>query len=598
VYLKLLRSGAGKLLVSRFPNGRKAQAIYWYAECVFTNLKFSRGMAPCHQNRALGHPAVVEAPDKSTARLWSNERVYKAATMPSSTHINTVASGASPVDALRLEQERLQRLSENPPQEIFVVSDLHLGRGRNLDTGRFSRTENFLSDQAFSRFLDYASPGPGKLLFINGDAFDFVRICHYPRSDQEFEEWSKFLERLGVVKTPAELRRAISKVERRFGLETDDYKSTWKLLQIANGHREFFQALAKWINGGGTLLFSKGNHDLELYWPLVRKALEELLIRADANRDAVRNQMLYCDDWVRIANIYFEHGHKYDPQQRVDDSDKSPVLPGTPNQLKLPLGIFVNRYLINKLEKLEPFLGSVRPTEKILWMLLRTHPLAAVAILFHSLHFIRRAFQASRVRDFFWYAVYIGSLAVPLLTILAIAGIFAFARLRDFFVVKHPMSSMALGVLGILAPYLAAAFREFVRWLGRKTQRSRQVGEDEMSQGVYASMEKLKFPAFNRMYAVMGHTHDQDIQCLPDLGGVTALYLNTGTWIPIWPDDRPDLAGQVLFPFVHFRHETSQEYHHQYLEWRDDRGKPAESYILEPPDDLAGRCNPQSRRDL
>jgi hypothetical protein len=104
-----------------------------------------------------------------------------------------------------------------------------------------------------------------------------------------------------------------------------------------------------------------------------------------------------------------------------------------------------------------------------------------------------------------------------------------------------------------------------------------------MSQGVYASMEKLKFPAFSRVYAVMGHTHDQDVQRLPELGGATTLYLNTGTWIPIWPDDRPDLAGQVLFPFVHFRRESSNEYRHEYAEWRDDRGEPAESYILEPP---------------
>ena len=484
---------------------------------------------------------------------------------------------------MQLEQARLQRLSENPPREIFVVSDLHLCRGRNPETGRFSRTEDFLSDQAFSRFLDYASAGPEKLLFINGDAFDFVRICHYPRNDQEFKEWSEFLERLGVAKTPAELREAISKVERRFGLETDDYKSAWKLLQIANGHREFFLALAKWINGGGTLLFSKGNHDLELYWPLVRKALEELLRREGADGPAVGSQMLYCDDWGRIANVYFEHGHKYDPQQRVDDSDKSPVLSDKPSQLKLPLGIFVNRYLINQLEKLEPFLSSVRPTEKILWMLLRTHPLSALAMLFRSLHFIRRAFQSSNVQDFFWYAVYLGSLTVPLLTVAAIAGIFAFARLRDFFITRHPMSSMLLGALGILAPYLTAAFREFVRWLGRKKRHSAQAGEDEMSQGVYASMEKLRLPAFSRMYAVMGHTHDQDVQRLPNLNGATTLYLNTGTWIPIWPDDRPDLAGQVLFPFVHFRRETSQEYRHEYAEWRDDRGEPAESYILEPP---------------
>jgi hypothetical protein len=80
----------------------------------------------------------------------------------------------------------------------------------------------------------------------------------------------------------------------------------------------------------------------------------------------------------------------------------------------------------------------------------------------------------------------------------------------------------------------------------------------------------------------MGHTHDQDIQSLPDIGNSKVLYLNTGSWIPVWPDDRPDLAGQVLLPLVHLNMQSNGEYRHLYLEWRDDRGEPAESYILAP----------------
>lgn len=503
--------------------------------------------------------------------------------MPVPSSIHSDSSEIDPADALQWENERLQRLSANLPEEIFVVSDFHLGLGRNPATGRFSRTENFLADEAFSRFLDYAGAGAQKLLLINGDTFDFVRICQYPR-EAELEEWRDFLGRLQVVKTTTELGRAISPRERRFGLETDDYKSAWKLLQIANGHREFFRALAAWINRGGLLMLSKGNHDLELYWPLVRKALGELLQREGAETQAIANRVLYCDDSLRMGNVYFEHGHKYDPQQRIDDSDNSPVLPGKRGQLKLPLGIFVNRYLINQLEKLEPFLGAVRPTERILWMLLRRHPLAAIAVLFRSLPFIQRAFQTSRVRDFFWYAVYIGSVALPILTASVIALIFVFAGSRRMAIKEHPGFAIVLAGMGMFAPFLAAAFREFVKWLGRRKKRKRaQIGEDDLSRGVYAVIGKLKFPAGGRIYAVMGHTHDQDIQCLPDLGAARVLYLNTGTWIPVWPDDRPDLDGQVLFPFVHFRRVAPEEYLHEYLEWRDDRGKPAESYILEPP---------------
>jgi len=501
--------------------------------------------------------------------------------MPDATNIHSGAGSSSPSEAIQAENARLQALIDHPPQEILTLSDFHLGCGRNPSTGRFSRTENFLSDQAFSRLLTYSKAGAEKLLFINGDTFDFARIFRCPSLQEDFQEWSAFLQQLGVMKDAAELQKTVSRREKRFGLETDDYKSAWKLLQIANGHREFFVALANWINAGGLLLLSKGNHDLELYWPLVRKAFGVLMQREGAREDAVRTQVFYCDDSLRIGNIYFEHGHRYDPEQRIEGG---PVMATNPDKLSLPLGIFVNRYLINQLEKLEPFLGSVRPTERILWMLLRRHPIAAMAILFRSLRFIRRAFQTSRIRDFFWYAVYIGSIAVPLVTALAIVivGIFVFAHGPGQFLVKHQRLLTVLSVLGMFAPYLAAAFRELVRRLQRK--REPQVGEDGMAAGVYKTIHDLKFPPARQIYAVMGHTHDQDVQRLPDINGVKVLYLNTGTWIPVWPDDRPDLNGQVLFPFVSFRRGQDGEYHHQYLEWRDDRGGPAKSYILEPPE--------------
>src|SRR2546430_16362087 len=109
------------------------------------------------------------------------------------------ASRTNPAHELMMEEERLQHLAANPPQEILVVSDFHLGRGRNPVTGRISRTENFLADEPFARFLEYAGPGPQKLLIINGDTFDFVRMCEYPRTEQEFEEWSEVLKPLRVT---------------------------------------------------------------------------------------------------------------------------------------------------------------------------------------------------------------------------------------------------------------------------------------------------------------------------------------------------------------------------------------------------------------
>ena len=513
--------------------------------------------------------------------------------MQSSNPIHTAAGGASAEDALKLEQARLKRLSENPPQEIFVVSDLHLGHGRNPETGRFSRTELFLADEAFSRFLDYCGPSEHKLLVINGDTFDFVRLSRYPRTDEEFEEWSDFLKQLEVEKTPLELSRTISRVERHYGLKTDDFKSVWKLLQMADGHPEFLRGLSRWLNGGASLLLTKGNHDLELYWPLVRKAFLALLQRHGARPEAL-DRIFYCDDSLLIGNVYLEHGHRYDPQQQIVGG---PTLPGTSSQLNLPVGIFVNRYLVNRVETLEPFLGAIRPTDRILWRVLRRYPIKAITGLFSSLRFLRRSLQTMKAHNVFWLFIYSASILLPFITILLVAVSVLYFRKSNPF--ADPKISSLYG-LGALAPYLVAALREAWKWLARlwdsaaqrlrdvitgKPRRAQQrVGEDNMARGVNQTIAKLEFPAAKSFYAVMGHTHDQDIQSLPSRGDVKVLYLNTGAWIPVWPEDRPDLNGQVLYPFVHFSRDGTHEYSYKYLEWRDDRGRPAESYILERPE--------------
>jgi UDP-2,3-diacylglucosamine pyrophosphatase LpxH len=482
-----------------------------------------------------------------------------------------------PVEALRLENQRLKLLTEaDPPAEILAVSDLHLGRGREPNTRRFFCTENFVSDQAFARFLRALEPGEGKLLILNGDTFDFIRICNCPGSPEEFAKWGSLLDRLGVAKSSRQLQDAISKNEKRYGLQTDDYKCVWKLLQIFEGHQEFFHALADWVERGGSLLMVKGNHDLDLYWPLVRRAFCAFLEDKGASRDAIARRVFYCDSSIHIRNVYLEHGQVYDPQQRIKDG---PVLSSDPSQLNLPLASFIARYLINQLEKLEPFIGSIRPTERILWILLRSHPVAGLAVLGRSLRFIRRAAQTSHVRDYFWFVIYFATVALPLVTCALLAVIIFYAPARKLITGGGQKWTFIWGLVGLLAPYIAAALREFSLWL--KNRRRLPIGEDQLAQGVYQTIRNLPFPPARKIFAVMGHTHDQDVQCLPDINGAKVLYLNTGSWIPVWPDDRPDLAGQVFYPFVHFRLHDG-EYHHCYSEWRDDRGHPAEAYILAP----------------
>lgn len=478
-----------------------------------------------------------------------------------------------------LEGAEVQRILNevHRPSEILVASDLHLGRGRQPDTRRFVRTENFVSDQAFGRWLRAMHPDETKLLILNGDTFDFIRICNCPGLPEEFDKWSSLLARLGVARSPKQLRADISKSERRYGLQTEDYKCVWKLLQIAQGHEEFFGALAQWVKDGGSLLMVKGNHDLELYWPLVRRAFCAFLEDHGASKEAIAQRVFYCDSSICIGNVYIEHGHQYDSQQKIKDG---PTLPHRPSELNLPLATFVARYLVNPLEKLEPFLGSIRPTERILWIILRRYPIAGITVLSHSLRFIRRAAQVSRIRDSFWFVIYFATVALPLVTFAFVAFVVLYPPVREMMTGGNLKWAFFLGVVGILAPYIAAALREFFFWLSDR--RRPPIGEDEFAQGGYQTIRTMSFPPAKTIYAVMGHTHDQDVQCLPDINGAKILYLNTGAWIPVWPEDRPDLAGQVLYPFVHFKLHSAVEYHHCYSEWKDDRGHPAEAYILAP----------------
>ena len=71
---------------------------------------------------------------------------------------------------------------------LLIVSDLHLSEGLDAKTGRYSRLEDFLFDDAFARFLRYHEEvrrqprfgGRPWLLLVNGDMFDFLQVVSLP----------------------------------------------------------------------------------------------------------------------------------------------------------------------------------------------------------------------------------------------------------------------------------------------------------------------------------------------------------------------------------------------------------------------------------
>src|SRR5688572_657951 len=65
--------------------------------------------------------------------------------------------------------------------DIIVVSDLHLGRGKNPYTGRYYELEAFFYDEDFRTFCEFLcreaqERGRRLKLVFNGDTFDLLRL--------------------------------------------------------------------------------------------------------------------------------------------------------------------------------------------------------------------------------------------------------------------------------------------------------------------------------------------------------------------------------------------------------------------------------------
>jgi len=483
------------------------------------------------------------------------------------------------------DEDTLRRaLQDRPPRRILVASDLHLGPGHPGPDGVYDPSENFFAGPAFDRWLQHFAPdAPDTLLVLAGDTFDFVRLGLAPRPPQ-LDAWSRRLADLGAPLAPDALRRAVGRTDRRYGLGSEEFKAVWKLDRILDGHPEFLAALRGWLAEGGRLLVLKGNHDVEMHWPLVRQALRRRICDRLPDPVAAARRIAFVDDEITIANLAIEHGHEHEPMTAVRGS---PVLDGS-GQLRYPLGSFLNRYLINSLERIDPFLDNIKPVDQALLAILRKHPVHVVKLYLRGWRFVRRALAMRRFKAGSTWGILAG-LVLPPLTVLVIVFFLwrpdawqAVARAVPW--LARPSVTVGGGILGVLSPvllpYLIGAVLEIVRSLRRRPPL------DELAVAAKTQLERWSAaaPPWRRLYSVMGHTHRQDVHAFA-LAGREGFYLNTGTWIPLWPRERPDLAGRVIHSFVQLDLKDRGEYRHQSLVWDDQAGAPRPAIMLRPLDE-------------
>ncbi len=509
--------------------------------------------------------------------------------------------------------------------ELVVVSDLHLGRGKNHHTGRFHELEAFFYDEDFRSFCvwlveDARRRNVELRLIINGDAFDLLRIDRPPQMPE-----ATFVERqFGPFMTPGRAARDIT--------------------EVLDGHPAFVDGLARVLAAGHEVVILPGNHDIEIQWPPVRRQIERALL-ARVREQLAEGPSLFeysgDDDpqggdreaqvasararlrfppwfWYEPGRVWIEHGCQYDPENAFTYWLRSSLFEA-PHEVHeaeydMPLGNFFQRYLFNGFGAITFIVPSTRAHMRYAkWLLGNSPYLISRVILSHARFWpqvIRRiAHSQKRVREIYRQAheaelsqiaedsAY-GSLgtklheidalkergasvveavstltrqflrvlvAVVLLAGLAFglwfAGFHAIAQLRGGFMVKA-----MLFLLLDFAFLMAAIFG-----IGWGLFRSPRESSSPSRRAAQQIVEILDVPIVS-----FGHTHDEVLWRLRRAGGGAAWYYNTGTWLAVFTHDVLMPRERVQFTFLRVRgHEA------ELLYWSPGRGAAAPVILLD-----------------
>lgn len=210
-----------------------------------------------------------------------------------------------------------------------IISDLHLCEAEPVHPKyplwKKFKTKEFFFDDEFEDFLKVISSRANNEkveLVLNGDIFDFDSVTSYPKD---------------AVYT-------ISWLEKIRGLKPREERSLYKIERIIDDHPLFFSALSDFIKANNRVIFIFGNHDVELHFRSVQKAILNSLRLNPAQEDLVR-----FNEWFYISNqdTLIEHGNQYDPYCVYDDPINPFVKGYNYHYLKLPFGNLACRYILN-----------------------------------------------------------------------------------------------------------------------------------------------------------------------------------------------------------------------------------------------------------
>jgi UDP-2,3-diacylglucosamine pyrophosphatase LpxH len=244
----------------------------------------------------------------------------------------------------------------------LVVSDLHIGLGRSLQSGQLNPLEEFNFDEKFAEFLHYYTTGKYAEheveLILNGDILNFLQVDYH----------GHYL----TVLTEA-VCLDIAK-------------------RIMAGHPVFFKALRDFAAKPGNLItYVVGNHDQAMLWPSVRNAFNE----AVGTTVRFKNIVYFFD------GVHIEHGHMHEAANRLDPR-KFFLKKNLPEPiLNLPFGSHFFVEFVLKVKQMHPHVDKIRPFDRMVrWALFNETSFTIRNLVNLALYFLKSIFSNDPRRMF------------------------------------------------------------------------------------------------------------------------------------------------------------------------------------------------------
>lgn len=499
--------------------------------------------------------------------------------------------------------------------DLIVVSDLHLGRGKNRESGRYFVLEAFFYDDDFDRFCRWLCDEAerrkrGLKLVLNGDTFDLLRIEH----DQA--PGATIGERLyGPLMTPSKAAETVA--------------------DILRGHRGFVDGIARVLCAGHQVVMLPGNHDWEVQWPSVQSVVRNaLLLRVAELRDGdehavqtARDNLLF-EPWFHHepGRIWIEHGCQYDAENafryplrgRLAEQED----PVGHAEHDLPVGTFFQRYLYNGFGAITFIVPNSKANVRyVRWLAFNKPRLLARTLTRHLPFFFQvlrriaksggngsmlarchqaeldqlaertglghRLLEIDGLKNTSASAAAVAKgvtgqiikavVFVVLLALLALglwfAGFSAINEMRLGFGFKAGLFLVLNFIFLITATVVAG-------WLLLRSATGPPVRPARRAATRIAELVDVPMVTF-------GHTHDEAIWRLRRNTGQSGWYYNTGTWIAVFTSDELLPRERVQYTFLRIR-----DHEGELLHWSPGRGEAIPVVLLEDEDRAGEQARP------